>query len=269
MNADLSRTIFVGGLERLPSVRVRCIEIAEAMGCAYMVNVTSPNQVPSEYNRFICVKPRFGESAVGQLKKRGAVIWDIHDEQPPSEGVCRYLVSTRSAQEHFKHLGPMTVIPHHHCNSSQKSNQCACRIPTWVGAPTWCPDFRGFTYIVFSTTRTNRMELVDCYRRIGLGLNIRAEKPESAFHVLINPGIKLINCIGFGIPSISSDEPAYREYGHGCTIISALSDVEENVLRLQADTSLYEKLKKRCDEEAWKYDINKIAQKYKTMLDLI
>jgi hypothetical protein len=108
-------------------------------------------------------------------------------------------------------------------------------------------------------------ELRAAYKRIGIGLNLRAQTHDAAFHARINPGTKLINCIGFGIPSISSDEPAYREIGQRCTQFSEPKDCAAWVSRLQ-DDDLYHWLRQQCICIAPRFHISAIVHLYRTLL---
>jgi len=86
-------------------------------------------------------------------------------------------------------------------------------------------------------------------------------------HLALNSGIKLINCIGFGIPSISSDEPAYHEFGEDCTIFSSIRGCAKWVRALQNDDDLYMDLRKKCLRQAKKFHIDTIAGQYKKLLE--
>jgi len=162
--------------------------------------------------------------------------------------------------------GRVEIIPHHHCNFDGIPNPPAFRRPGWIGTKHWYPKMEGFDHDVYSVRQMNALNVASSYRQIGIGLNLRAERPESAFHIKINTGIKLINCIGFGIPSISSDEPAYREIGESCTIFAGLKDCAHWVTQLQNDEQLYHKIRENCLLNSSKFHISSILKKYEVLI---
>jgi hypothetical protein len=82
----------------------------------------------------------------------------------------------------------------------------------------------------------------------------------------INSGIKLINCIGFGIPSISNDEPAYHEIGEDCTLFTDLEHCADKVYQLQTDCQLYRAMRENCLHKASSFHISSIVCKYKALI---
>ena len=76
-------------------------------------------------------------------------------------------------------------------------------------------------HVAFFVDGAEANQIRQLYRRIGIGLNLRRRACGYEQHVASNSGIKLINCCGFGIASVSEPEPAYLEIGDGCTIFTS------------------------------------------------
>jgi hypothetical protein len=246
------------------------------MDCLF--NADDPARVPSGYKAYLCVKPDFGAAGAEVLSKRRPVIWDILDDAPPASGIAAYITSTLAAAKHFGYLSNITVIPHHHCNLERLPS---CGDPTrvcYIGSRHWYPalsDVQHTPYIVDGWTR----EQVACaYRNTGISINLRNTsgaldqfltsakdiKPDTQLHVKINSGMKLINCIGFGLPSVSADEPAYHEIAPSCTLFCDLGTVQQAVMQLQRNRDLYYELGRRCADLAPDYHVEEIIGKYKT-----
>ena len=194
------------------------------------------------------------------------MIWDIINSIPPKHGISIYLASTQKVKGIFDRFGRVEVIPHHHCNFDGVSNPSECRRPGWIGTLHWYPQLNGFEHDIYNASGMSAADVAKAYRQIGIGLNLRAERPKSNFHVEVNTGIKLINCIGFGIPSISSDEPAYREVGEHCTIFSDINQCAHWIHELQNDGRIYQTLRENCQAESSKYHISSILNKYTSLI---
>ena len=115
-------------------MRVRYIEIAEALGYDYLTDVTNLENISPHKSILICVEPFLKDKDIKKLSKKGVVIGDIHDLEPPKEEVTWYLTSTQNAKKAFQHLGNTHVIPHHHCNFDGKPNPPNEHVrPIWIG----------------------------------------------------------------------------------------------------------------------------------------
>ena len=265
---NLNKVLFIGGNPRkFGSVEIRCEDIAPRLGCDRMLSVRKVEEIPDVYSAFVCVKPALRGDEILKLSKRGPVIWDIVDDTPPASNICAYIVSTQGARRVFQNYGRIEIIPHHHCNFSGSPNPIGCRHPVWIGQFHWCPELSGFEFEKVNTLGMNSEQTAAAYRRAGIGLNLRSNHPNSHFHVPINAGIKLINCIGFGIPSISSDEPAYHEIGDECTVFSTASDCSGWVSRLQNDDAFYSDLREKCISRARDFHVSSIIEKYRALLE--
>ena len=144
-------------------------------------------------------------------------------------------------------------------------------------------------YQAYSVEGLRRADVVRIFRQTGIGLNLRIPRTQYnppqrftkitdphkraqtlrdffEFHLAVNSGIKLINCLGFGVPSVSSDEPAYREFAPECTIFSTLKNCAKNVRAMQEDDALYRELRKECLKKAPDFHIDTIANRYKLFL---
>ncbi len=291
-NMDLHNVLFLCGRRTNASVQIRCLDIASHLGCDYLTGARSAQEIPERYLAFVCVKQSFPPGELEKLSRRGIVLWDIIDTPPPETGVAVYLASTKFARDLFLHYGRIELIPHHHCNFEGTPNPPELRRPAWVGAPHWLPDLPGIEHDTCLVQRIGQAEVVQAFKRTGIGLNLRnreayfkeawsrrkpflgtarerrrLEQDMFDFHLAVNSGIKLINCIGFGIPSVSSDEPAYREIGPDCTIFSTPRRCAHWVRELQNDDKLYFSLRQRCLQKAQEYHIGAIAGKYRNLID--
>ncbi len=284
---DFSKVVFLGGdAARFASVQIRCVDLAQRLGCDFLLDAGTAAAIPDRYTVFVCVKPRLRAKELRQLARRGQVVWDIIDAFPPREDVAVYVASNSLTQELFDDYGRVEVIPHHHCNFEGRPNPPDLRRPVWLGSRHWLPSLRGFAHDTHFIGGLTREDVVKIFRQTGIGLNLRGRKllraqaPRPAgklrwrrvrdqfdFHIAINSGIKLINCIGFGIPSISSDEPAYHEMGANCTIFSTLRDCPRWVRALQQDDDLYRELRRCCLRRARRFHIDGIAEKYRILFN--
>lgn len=262
---DLNEILFIGGgWPKLASVNIRCVDIARRLGCAYRVNVRTADEIPDCYRAFICVKTRLQSDGLQELAKRGQVIWDIIDVMPPDDGyIAKYIASTSVVSEMYKGRGKIDLIPHYHCNFDGRPNPADLRRPAWIGQAHWYPPLAGFEHSVHDISGAGRDEVVAAYRTAGIGLNLRAAVNGTMTHSILNAGIKLINCIGFGIPSISAVEPPYQEIGEGCTIFTDTIDCADLVRRLRDDSALYDELRMNCLRRAPSFHIDAIAQRYR------
>jgi len=287
---DLRHVLFVGGnAQKMASVQIRCVDVAKRLGCDYHLCARRAHQVPAGYTAFVCVKAELPPREYAELAKRGKIIWDIIDVPPLREHITAYLASNSFTQELFEDYGRVEVIPHYHCNFTARPNPAKLRQPVWLGARHWQPPLTGFDYKAYAVEGLKRADVVRIFRKTGIGLNLRIPRTQYSpprrfakitdparraqtvrdffeFHLAVNSGIKLINCLGFGIPSISSDEPAYREFAPECTLFSTLKNCAKNVRALQEDDALYLDLRKKCLRKARDFHIDTIAGRYKLFL---
>jgi hypothetical protein len=290
---DLRHVLFVGGdARKMASVKIRCVDVAKRLGCDYHLCARRAHQVPEGYNVFVCVKAELPPSEYTALARRGKIIWDIIDVPPPREPITAYLASNSLTQELFEDYGHVEVIPHYHCNFTGRPNPPNLRRPVWLGARHWRPHLSGFDYDAYAVEGLRRAEVVRIFRRTGIGLNLRIPRTQYhaprrfakitdparraqalrdffEFHLAVNSGIKLINCLGFGVPSVSSDEPAYREFAPDCTLFSTLKNCAKNVRALQEDDALYRELRKKCLKRAGDFHVDTIARRYKLFLQTL
>lgn len=272
--------LFVGGdVNRLASIKIRCAEIAARLGCACHYQARSVDELPAGYKAYVCVKPDFGHAGLERLAGRARVVWDILDHQPPVSGVHVYIASTGLVRKAFGPIGDVRVIPHHHCNHSGRPNDGVGRRVAYVGSAHWYPSLPNIAHRPVFVDRMSRAEVEQAYRETDLCLNLRridpvpsptgrptgATPPAFIEHVRLNSGMKLINCLGFGLPSLSSPEPAYREIGEGCTVFSDPAHCEEDLERLLRDDALFHDLRRRCLELAPAYHIDEIVGKYRAL----
>ncbi len=263
----LKNVLFVGGPEGFSSVRMRCVDMAKRLGCAFCTGARSVDDLPRGYRAYILVKPAISRRELRQLAKQAVVMWDVIDRMPPAwpELEC-CIVSTAAAGKALGEGRKTVLIPHYHCNLSSVPNRPDLREPAYIGSSQWCPLAPGFTYDFHDSTQMKRRDVASAYRSVGIGLNLRWPAPGAELHVSINSGIKLINCLGFGIPSVSADEPAYREIGGDCTLFATPDTCVKWVRKLQTDKALYDRLRANCLRKADAYHIDSIAKRYRAFI---
>jgi hypothetical protein len=274
--------LFVGGdVVRLASVKIRCREIASRLGCDVSYMARSAAELPKGYKAYVCVKPELRPSELTKLARQGQVIWDILDDNPPTEGVDTYIASTEFVRRQFAHHGrEIRVIPHYHCNFEGVLNDGRRRNAAYIGGEHWYPRIDGVPHDRYFVCRSSREDLVPIYLGIGIAINLRRlslqgtvwEKlppdatPAPVRHIVLNSGMKLINCMGFGIPSVSGIEPAYLEIAPDCTIFTDQLTCGEHVRQLATDESLYQKLRDRCIQEARRYSVDAVVGHYRDLI---
>lgn len=123
---------------------------------------------------------------------------------------------------------------------------------------------RGIKLIEFS--RFNKREdVVNFYLNIDVQIIWRPYYKYNS-KLLANP-LKVVNASSFGIPTIAYDEPTFTET-QGCYIgVRTLDEFLFQLDTLRDNPDLYEKYSIRCLEKSKEYDIDKIAQLYKNLLN--
>lgn len=278
-----SEVLFVAGdVDRLASIKIRCREIAARLGCDCHYNAKTVAEVPAGYKGYVCVKPDFPRTSLTGFARKGLVVWDILDDTPPTEGVDAYIASTIFVRALFERRlrKPIEVIPHYHCNFTGQLNDGTRRIAAYVGSDHWYPLLDGVDHRKYFVHRWNREQLVNLYLEIGISINLRnlsieGEKwvqtptditPVPVKHIMLNSGIKLINCLGFGIPSVSSVEPAYMEIAPECTIFTDQLTCREHLRELAENNELYTDMRARCISEARRFSVEAVVDRYRDLI---
>jgi len=246
------------------SVIIRSCEIASRLEMAEFANVHEPSVIPPNYQAFVFVRSEVSEYELSLFHKRGMVIWDVIDDLPPKKNVDVYLFSTEHARNFAKVDGRTEVIPHPHCNVSRAMNPDRTNPVQWIGNRDWIVRMPGVEVV---TGWPNNFRVAENYRRAGILANYRKHTLVSETHVPLNSGIKLINCIGFGIPSVSDAEPAYMEYGEGCAVFCKIEEAPEQIERLKKDAGLRKQLRDNCAKKAEGFHIHAICARYKRFLE--
>jgi len=265
---NLDNILFIGGPARLASVQVRCVDIANKLGCATCIDPRSSSDIPHGFSVYVCIKPRLGMEALEILALRGKVVWDIIDEPPPGRHITTYIASTQTIKTLFQGLGNIELIRHHHCNVERRFPERTTIRPGWIGYPKWAPDLSGLEYDIYDARTMSRLDVLAAHEKMGIGLNVRRATFQAHIHARLSSGIKLINCIGCGIPSISSEEPGYKEIGNGCTLfIKDLSECAEAVRELSSNTRLYDAIRARCLVDSEKFHLDNVVVHYRNLLE--
>jgi hypothetical protein len=277
MRSLAERTLFVGGDVTLPSVQMRCRQIAEAIGAAW----TAPSAPGDRWrpsaeslegrDLFVLVKATVD---VRELAARGRIIWDVLDAAPPRTHIDAYLTSTQIVS---RLLGPHRAayaIPQHHCNAGEtflSPDRTRGRM-VWIGAAEWLPEELAHQGVEVHTVGALDGEaLAVLYGRADVLVNARrfdARMPSlHLFHTVLNAGIKVINAVGFGLPSVTEWEPWVDEIGVGCTEVCAPGEAAACARRLLQSADRYQALRDRCREAADRYSLRSAAASYVRMLE--
>lgn len=269
------RVLFVGGHTRMGSVQMRCCQIAEAIGASW----TSPAKPGSNWHGdevpeaeidgrdiFVLVKNYMDRRG---LFERGYVIWDVLDDGPPRDYIHAYVTSTRLVAELLGPSRPVYVIPHHHCNTENillTPSRMRARM-LWIGSSLWLPDElieQGVETHVISSM--GHEDLANLYSRADVLINARRFNAKSPgrywLHTILNSGMKVINAVGFGIPSVTEWEPWVAEVAPGCSLICAPGDAVRTARELLQNGEMYETLRKRCLDAAVMYSLDAVAKMY-------
>jgi len=203
-----------------------------------------------------------------RLTERERVVWDYIDRVPPPARFVASIVSTRAAGAALNLTGTVLHIPHHHCNYERVFTRAKPDAVTWIGHKLWYPGPLGLNESAFFVENSEREHVATCYRSSGLLLNTRLQSEATVSHVKFNSGIKLINAIGFAIPSISLCEPAYVEIAESkdCTVFSEEANVVSDVLELLANSERYRQLQQQCLSLSEEYHIDTIVRRYRRKL---
>lgn len=264
----------------LASVRIRCEEIAIRLACDRAYGIHCVDDIPRHYRAFVCVKPALDTGALATLAKRGIVIWDVLDSTPPQSSVDVYLTSTRAAARMITAPGRRVVIHHYHCNIERRPRLDYGRRIGYVGNEHWYPTLSAIPHDRYFVHGWTRQQVVAAYQGLHIALNLRRtepvedrflpahakDRPDHHLHVACNSGIKLINCIGFGLPSVSACEPAYSEIGNDCTMFSDLQTYPSAVAELQHDDDRYQRIVSACRDLEPCFHIDAILDQYRRLV---
>jgi len=258
----MSNACFFAGLESFPSAQVRCHQPAELLGLPVY---TKLSEIPKGMEFFITVK---AGKFLKDLQKRGRVIWDVVDKIPPDN--CDYYIApTQHVADYIrKHIGnkKVFVIPQHHCNIDNLPFVDPSDIAVWIGSTIWHPGDLGFPYQRYDSPSMKLQNVQAIYSRSGIALNIRNKTaPDYHMHVQLNGGCKLVNCLGFGVPSISDPEPSYKEIAPNCTLFTGDKTPKELFEELR-DEKVYKELQEACRDEEPKRRLSHTVKYYKEML---
>lgn len=269
------RVLFIGGNADFGSVRKRCQEIADAIGAAW----TAPNKPGAAWQLnqpgaeelegrdiFVLVKTPVDRHV---LQQRGHVIWDVVDLVPPRAHVDWYLTSTQVTASLLSPQIPVRTIPHHHSNLSglaPSPDRLRGRM-LWIGSPEWFPESLAAQGIEMqSVSDRSAEEVAALYHRADLLVNVRhfdPSRPNRHFvHSVLNSGMKLINAIGFGVPSVTEWEPWVDEFPQGCTLVCGADDAAQAARELLQNASLYNAIREQCLAVAPRYSLASAAEGY-------
>jgi glycosyltransferase involved in cell wall biosynthesis len=159
--------------------------------------------------------------------------------------------------------GARYVVPHHHCNVDRVP--AAGDAVLFVGGVHWRPEL-GVPFEIVDTTAIALPALRAAYARAHVLVNLRVDSPAAAAHARLASGIKLINAIGFGVPSVSAREPAYDEIGPDCTLFATPATAADAIRTLQRDPALHAELRRRCLARADAYHLDAICARYREVL---
>ncbi|MBK6395522.1 MAG: hypothetical protein IPF73_13215, partial [Betaproteobacteria bacterium] len=162
-------------------MRIRCRQVARALGCDYLLGGPAPHAIPPGKDVFVLVKWGGDRAA---LRRRGVVIWDVIDGLPPVDGVDKYVYSTAAARG----VPPAPCRPRarrgHPAPPLQRRRADANgdRI-LWIGGIEWLPRLAGSGVTIVDSTGLSTGELAEAYRSARVLVNLRrVERPQDLLH---------------------------------------------------------------------------------------
>ncbi len=239
------------------SARLRGLRPAEMLGAKCVIGRKLNDDDLFGRDIFVLIKSSI--SAHAQLSNYGHVIWDVIDDPPPLGFKC--LVSTKHTAEYLK-IKDYAVIPHPSASRASTVPLPKNRDAYWIGTPKWKPSISSL-HTTINSCHYSQADLDQVYRRAGILLNVRIDTAEAVMHSHLSSGIKLINSIAYGIPSITSNEPWLDEIGRECTLTG---NVETEISRLKEDTNLYNDLREKCLAKQHLYSPSRIKALYESFL---
>lgn len=260
------KVLFVGGSENLASIRMRCDEVAEGLGCEYTRDL-KPEQLEGKELVILVKAPK----AYPLLRNfKGKIVVDVLDE-PNFPQVDGYIVSSHHVKSIIKSDKPIHVIYQHHCNKKGHNPIRSKKVISWIGSHKWYPEQLPAHESL--TDMSDQEKVIKQYEKTDILLNIRRIKGQSdlqhKIHLALNSGIKLINALGYGIPGIYSDEPAYREIAPECCIFSDVENAPKELEKLLQDKNLYEKLRKNCIKRSKEFSLENVLEQYKKVISIL
>ncbi len=266
----LDKVLFIGGNPRLASTRIRTIQIAQYLGCDFTINDYLDEKILEGKEIFILNKAFTVDRDM--LRKRGIVIVDIIDPVGIPDAVDGYIFSSYFAQKNVILNKPSFVIHQHHMNFSNIPNKLK-KNPTevyFIGETHWYPEgllppHKAFLNMNGDNDKETEENIIKKYRESDVLLNFRNLNMNPDYinrHLVLNGGMKVINAMAYGIPSISSNEPVLHEVGEGCTIFSTFDKCEEDLNILLNDKKLYSSIRKKCLDRAEDFSIENISKKF-------
>lgn len=248
--------------ENVGSVRLRCIRPALWFNAKYVAGRDLNTDDISGRDIFVLVKSSL--NTYNMLRKFGHVIWDVIDTQPPNE-LDYYITSTNYAGDFLK-LKKYNVINHPSSLGSSTVDTLNNRKPYWIGNIMWKPLIR-CSHCTINVSNYTEKDIDSFYRKAGILLNNREKRKGYNYHININSGIKLINSIRYGIPSLTGNEPWVDEIGAGCTLVTENNEIDEAVRILQNDDDVYNMLRMECIKNQDKYSDENIKKQYETFFN--
>jgi len=262
------KILFIGGHENYPSVQIRCIQIAIALDCPYLLGKIEIENIPSEVKVLVLIKPQFGSQELEILSKRFILIWDLHDWIPEKVDFFHTVIfSTQHASNTFDYQGNKWIIPHHHCNFKSVRANPKDKTLLWVGREHWKPNLDTLNIKYVNVKNIDIIKLIELLQNSYIGINFRGKKLDTDDHIKINPGVKAINFMGFGVPSLSpQNEPAYQEWGSDGTIYCAEVELIRFVQKLLDDKEYYKKWSNKAFLKGKEFHIDKISNLYSSKI---
>ena len=192
----------------------------------------------------------------------------------------RLIAASKSAETYLRNLCPnsVTFIPQHHCNTERlvRSTRIVKTVAyvglMGAGPPPWYDrvnhDVRAMgMHMKYFTNFKTREDVVRAYEQTDIQFTWYDNTMSSVLRQM-KTSLKIVNAASFGIPTVSSSEPAYvAECGGKFLDCHSLDYAMEALRQLQSDDHLYDNFVKELPAFAESYHIEHIAALYRRLSD--
>lgn len=262
------------------SAKVRGSQIAERLGAALLRLDELTPTTARRYRTLVYIKELPPASLMAQIRDAG-----VRQVVDPVDNYRWRTLRTRAAFiDHFiasnhthaldltrRFAVPATRVPHHHCNFDEVRIP-AGREPATLGyvggRVNWPPVRRLIRSLPFPSIAHTSGEktLVEAYCSIDVGVAWRMEEGKQSY----NSGVKLVNFMSFGIPSVLSAETGYLElslHWQACAYAQTKAEFTDLVREIAGNAALRRRMGEEGFEAARRYHIRYIIEEYRALLE--
>jgi len=276
----LNDVAFIVHRPSVASAKVRGSQIAGRLGAALLRLDELTPDTARRYRTLVYVKELPPKDLMARLRDGGALqVFDPVDNyrwrtmRARAPFIDHFIASnhTHAVELTRRFAAPATRVPHHHCNFDEVRIP-AGREPATLGyvggRVNWPPVrrlIRSLPYPHIAHT-SGEKTLVDAYCSIDVGVAWRMEEGKISY----NSGVKLINFMSFGIPSVLAPETGYLElsrHGECCLYAHSREEYTMLVRELAGSPALRRRMGDEGFENARRYHIRHIVEEYRALLE--